>query len=164
MSFTPGSKSKQAEDDYCTIRKNAAADEDLRASLPGGPPQASPVATSTSGGAGYQVDPEGLAAQIRAFEALRNQSQAMQQQLREAAGHATPPSLDPPAVRQAMAARDSLLSAADQNKAMAMYAQGLIDSMRKANGTYAQRDEDVSATLRHYEDNTVALFGKDAGR
>ncbi|MFE0023007.1 hypothetical protein [Amycolatopsis sp. NPDC059021] len=167
MSFTPVPRSEQAQGDYRSNHKDAVADENLRANVPGARSQASPVATSTSGGAGYKIDPEGLAAQIRVFEGLRKQSAKCWDVLSDAARRVTPPSADDPANAQAMATRSSLLAAAEQNKAMAAYAQRLIDSMRKANGTYQQRDQDVGGIFSQAHDGGAKvnpLFQEFPGR
>ncbi|MFD9895567.1 hypothetical protein ACFWY9_40010 [Amycolatopsis sp. NPDC059027] len=157
MSFTSNARSEQAQGDYRSRHKDAVADEDLRANVPGALSQASPVATSTSGGAGYRIDPEGLAAQIRAFEALRDQSAQMEGRLRNAAQRVTPPSGDQPATGQAEATRRSIIAAAEQNKAMAEYAKGLIDSMRKANGTYRQHEENTTGVFRQGSGSTSPI-------
>jgi hypothetical protein len=117
---------------------------------------------SSAPGTGYRLDPDGLAAQIRTFEDLRDRSVALQNKLRQAKASATPPSPDPPAVTHAQAAADSLIQAAADNESMAEYAQGLIDALRKANGTYVQHEQDTSGVFAAHQDNANPLFRKPA--
>ncbi|WP_410655646.1 hypothetical protein [Amycolatopsis sp. lyj-112] len=148
-------RATQAEQEIAQQVKTARADTDLRANLKEPPPPPSVIdklgmgfGAAPTGGAGYRIDPEALAAQIRTFEDIRDRSRAAHVDLMGAARNATPPSNDPPAVANAAKVRDSLAAAAANNLAILEYAQGLIDSLRKANGTYKQHDEETSALFK----------------
>lgn len=103
--------------------------------------------TMTQGG-GYRFDAEAIAAKITEAEALRDRIRGNIDSLNSAARAATPPSNDPPAVQQAERTRHSQLSAASHAESMFAYMQALIDSLRKANGTYQDREDETVAALR----------------
>ncbi|GAB3494072.1 hypothetical protein [Amycolatopsis cihanbeyliensis] len=103
---------------------------------------------AASVGGGYLFDEETIAAKIREFENLRDQITEKYDELRQAAAACTPPSPDAPAVNQAKAAQESINKAAEHNKAMAEYAQSYIDALRKANGTYVEKEEDTAEVFK----------------
>ncbi|MEV6909803.1 hypothetical protein [Amycolatopsis sp. NPDC051071] len=147
----------QAEAEIARQVKTANADTNLRANLKEPPPPPNvfdqlgmSFGATPAGGAGYRIDPEALAAQIRTFEDLRSRSRDQYYKLINAAQGVTPPSPDAPAVSQAQATRVSLIKAADHNRAISMYAQGLLDALRKANGTYRQVDEDTGSLFEKW--------------
>ncbi len=153
MSEPDHGRSTQAERDIIVARKQANNDRELRAHTtePLPPPEAvnatSPLSSpfGASGGAGYKIDPEAIAAQIRTFESLRDRIADQRSALFIASTSVQPPSTDAPAVSQAAATKTSLTQAANDNLAMRDYIQGLIDALRKANGTYQRHDEDTGA-------------------
>lgn len=119
---------------------------------------------ASSGGGGYQIEPEALDSLIRKFEDIHDRCAAQYEKLHRAATVATPPSPDEPAVNQARAAAKSLMTAASENAGLAAYAQGLVDALRKANGTYQQNEADTRQVLNATQDGTDELFGKQPGQ
>lgn len=119
---------------------------------------------ASSGGGGYQIEPEALDSLIRKFEDIHDRCAAQRDKLMSAAALATPPSPDEPAVNQARAARKSLMTAASENEGLATYAQGLVDALRKANGTYQQNEADTRHALNATQAGTGELFEKGPGQ
>lgn len=162
----PERRLTRAEEDIIIAQKQRDSDANLRANVAG--PQPPPEAVNAGaalgspfGGAGYKIDPEALAAHIRTFESIRDRSIVQRRKLMDAAQAATnPPSLDEPAVNQAKSAAISIGVAADENQAIVEYAQGLIDALRKANGTYVQQDDDARGVFKSAQGDSNPLFRK----
>jgi hypothetical protein len=161
----PERRLTRAEEDIIIAQKQRDSDANLRANTAG--PQPPPEAVNAGaalgspfGGAGYKIDPEALTKLIDRFESIRDRSEAQGIKLADAARSVKPPSLDDPAVGQANTARDSVLTAAEENKAIATYARGLIDALRKANGTYVQREDDTLQVLNAAQGDSNPLFRK----
>lgn len=104
-------------------------------------------ATMTQDG-GYRFDPDAIAAKITEWEGLRDRIAEHRRLLLDAASAATPPSNDPPAVQQAKAVVDSLTKAAEHAESMRVYAREFISSLKKANGTYVENEDDTVTALQ----------------
>ncbi|GAB3489726.1 hypothetical protein [Amycolatopsis cihanbeyliensis] len=104
--------------------------------------------SAASMGGGYSFDAETIATKIREFEDLRDRIADKYDELLSAAQDCTPPSHDSPATSQAAATRASILKAAKHNRQMAEYAHAYVIALRKANGTYVEKEEDTAGVLK----------------
>lgn len=115
--------------------------------MPGGGVSAAFTTGGTSGG-GYRFDAEEIAAKITQMEGFRDRSRDIVAQLESGAQACTPPANDPPSRRQAEAARNSMIAASKHAASMVAYADALIDALRKANGTYVEKEADTADALK----------------
>ncbi len=104
-------------------------------------------AAATAGG-GYSFDAETIATKIREFEDLRDRIAEKYNELILAAEGCVPPSHDSPGTSQAKATRESIIEAAKHNRSMRDYAQAYVDALRKANGTYVEKEEDTAGVFK----------------
>jgi len=100
------------------------------------------------GGAGYDFDPDQIAALIPKWEELRDAIDEDQQRLAIAAQHVKPPSQDAPAQENARRTAYSLAAASQHNLNLRNYAQAWIDALEKANGSYRDQDDAALGGLR----------------
>ncbi|WP_158880629.1 hypothetical protein [Amycolatopsis anabasis] len=113
----------------------------------------------SGGSVGYKFDPETTAKKITEWEQLRSAIESDALKLQTAANVVKPPSGDMPAHQQVEATRSSILAALDHNRKMWQYAQAYIDALRKSNGTYTQREEDVAGGLYGTSSGADGLYG-----
>lgn len=98
-------------------------------------------------GGGYRFDAETIKSKITQWEQLLDDLSNDGRGLMVARQAAQPPSDDTPAKKQVNATWQSIDKALDHNLKMQQYAQGYIDKLRQANGTYVPHDQDVAASL-----------------
>jgi len=99
------------------------------------------------GGAGYNFDPDQIAALIPKWEALKDEIDADLATLQVASNHVQPPSSDQPAVTNARATAQSIDAAIQHSLTLRQYAESWIEQLQRANGTYVQYEDDTSGVL-----------------
>jgi len=100
------------------------------------------------GGAGYNFDPDQIAALLPKWEVFRDAIDEDLMRLRMAGQVAQAPSADPPATSNALRVNASIRAAMEHNAALRSYAQAWIDNLKKANGTYRTQDDTVLQGLQ----------------
>jgi len=101
------------------------------------------------GGAGYNFDPDQIAALIPKWEALKDELQADLNELRNASYNVSPPTADPAAASNARATQESFSAAIEHNLHILDYAQKWVDKLREASGAYVQQDAETGAGLNN---------------
>lgn len=119
-------------------------------------------------GGGYDLDPDELAAHIRRFERIAERIEGQRSKWRRALEHATPPSADSPATRQATRTRESIEIAMEAHTAKLERMNKFINKMKRAHGGYQVQEEEAQASFggrggRDEPASTGDLFKKDAG-
>lgn len=139
----------QSDIDVAIAAERARAVVALASSSAPSAVQLGQIATTSpgSGSGGYHFDAETIAQRIKDWQQVLDDIVTDEVQLKAAMEKANPPSPDTPAKNNARDTQASLKAAIDQNMAMQQYAQAWIDTLRKANGTYAQTDHDTSKGL-----------------
>lgn len=169
MSEPEQDRATRAKEDIIIAQKQRYNDVNLHASATGPPPPLEAVNASATlnalgspfnGGTGYKIDPEMLAKHIGTFEIILEHSKEQREKLQRAAAAATPPSHDLPAAAQALAARSSLVTAACENDDIAVYAEGLIDALKKAKSTYSEHEDTTSQKFNTARGDSNLLFRK----
>lgn len=119
-------------------------------------------------GGGYRLDPNELAVHIQRFERIEDRIHHQKAKWQRALAHASPPSADPPAVRQAKRTRESIEIAIRSHTAKLERIHDFINSMKKAHGGYQiMEDETTDVYRKASKDDSSAgsgdLYKKDHG-
>ncbi|MEU0509388.1 hypothetical protein [Amycolatopsis sp. NPDC006125] len=102
---------------------------------------------SAVGGAGYRFDPDQIAELIPKWEELRDGLDDDQARLNVAGLQASAPSADQPAQANALRISASIRAAIEHNASLRRYAQAWIDTLKKANGSYQEQDDETRRGL-----------------
>jgi hypothetical protein len=114
--------------------------------------------SGAQGPGGYKFDAETIAAKITEWEQVRDDIAKDGARLNQAIQGLQAPSPDQPATDQTQATRMSISAAVEHNAKMQQYAQAYIDSLRKANGTYVENEENISGGLYGDTSGTGTLY------
>ncbi|WP_328604700.1 hypothetical protein OG943_32330 [Amycolatopsis sp. NBC_00345] len=96
----------------------------------------------------FEIDPDGLAAQVRVFEDLLDRSATATLALQSSLRQLSSPSPDEPAIEHANATGRSLAEATRNCSRIDEYLHRFVDALRKANGTYTVEDTTLGELFR----------------